>query len=84
MEHLWRQEFQSWIANGQKNADMRLFWSGDGGGEVGGWVGMDLELVFVPPGAMVSGLEQTCRRVYVDETVHDFVHQLEHIILLIL
>ena len=78
MEHLWRQEFQSWIANGQKNADMRLFWSGDVGR------GTDLELVFVPPGAMVSGLEQTCRRVYVDETVHDFVHQLEHIILLIL
>ena len=34
----------------------------------------DLEMLFVPPGAAVSGLEQTCSRVYVNKTVHDFVH----------
>ena len=31
-------------------------------------------LVFVPLGAAVSGLGQTCSEVYVDKTVHDFVH----------
>ena len=34
----------------------------------------DKDLEFVPPGAAVSGLEQTCSRVYVNKTVHDFVH----------
>ena len=33
----------------------------------------DLELVLVPPGAAVSGLQQTCSGVYVDRTVHNFV-----------
>ena len=31
----------------------------------------DLELVSVPLGAVVSGFEQTCSRVYVDKTIHD-------------
>ena len=35
----------------------------------------DLEnLVFVPPGAAVSGLEQTCSGVNVNKTTHDLVH----------
>ena len=34
----------------------------------------DLELVFVPPGAAVSRLEQTGCGVYVDKPVHGFVH----------
>ena len=34
----------------------------------------DLDLVFVPSGAVVSGLKQTCRRVYADKTIHDVVH----------
>ena len=34
----------------------------------------DLQLVFVPLEAVVSGLEQTCSRVHNDKTVHDFVH----------
>ena len=33
----------------------------------------DLELVSVPSGAVVSGLEQTCSGAYVNKTVHDFV-----------
>ena len=31
------------------------------------------DLVFVPPGAEVSAVEQTCSRIYVDKTVPDFV-----------
>ena len=33
-----------------------------------------LDLVFVPPGAAVSGLGQTCSMVYVSKTIHDVVH----------
>ena len=32
-----------------------------------------LELKIVPPGAVASGLEQTCSRVYINKTIHDFV-----------
>ena len=38
-----------------------------------------LELVFVPPGAVVSGLEQTCSRVYINKTVHDLVHHADFV-----
>ena len=34
----------------------------------------NLELVFLPPGAVVSGLKQICSGVYVDKTIHEFVH----------
>ena len=51
-----------------------LFWSGGLGAGMCVCSGVgDLELVFVPPGAAVSGLEQTYSGVYVDEAVHYFV-----------
>ena len=34
----------------------------------------DLELVFVPLGAVASGLELTCSKVYNDKSIHDIVH----------
>ena len=58
-------ELQSQIADGKYKC--RYLSCLGGGG--------DLELVFVPPGAVVSGLQQTCSRVYVDKINHDFVHQ---------
>ena len=34
----------------------------------------DLEVVFVPPGAAVSGLQQTCSKIYhVNKTICDFL-----------
>ena len=39
----------------------------------------DLELVFVTPGAVVSGLEQTCSGVYINKTVHDLVHHADFV-----
>ena len=53
-------EFQSWIADGK----YECVCSGVG----------DLELVFVPPGAVVAGHQQTCSGVYIDKTIHEFVH----------
>ena len=50
-------ETKSWIADGKFKCSTCLFWSGR------------LKLVFVPPGAVVSGLQQTCSRVYVNRTV---------------
>ena len=56
-------EFQSRLLMGKKRMQVRAS-SGVG----------DLELVFVPPEALVPGIEQTCSKVYVYKTVHDFVH----------
>ena len=39
----------------------------------------DLQLVFVPLEAAVSGIEQTCSRVHTDKTVHDFVHHADFV-----
>lgn len=33
-----------------------------------------VDLEFVPPGGVVSGLKQTCSRVYVEKSIHDVVH----------
>ena len=57
-----------------------LFWSGGLGAGICACsrVG-DLELVFVPPGAAVSGHEHTCSGVLVDKTVHDFVHHADFV-----
>ena len=41
---------------------------------VGGGGGLESPGICAPPGAAVSGLQQACSRVYVDKTVHDFLH----------
>ena len=60
MEHLWGQSLRVGLPMESTNA-----------GTCRSGVG-DLEVVFVPPGAAVFGLEQTCTGVYVNNTAHDF------------
>ena len=65
MEHLWGQSSRVGLPMGSKNAGTYLtICSGVG----------DLEFVFVPPGAVVLGLQQTCNGIYINETVLDFVY----------
>ena len=44
-----------------------LFWSGGLGAGI------------CAPGAVVSGLEQTCSGVYINKTVHDLVHHADFV-----
>ena len=58
-------EFQSRIVSGKKECRPVHVSSGTG----------DLELVYIwSPRAKVSGLEHACSSVYMDKSIHDFVH----------